>query len=231
MEEFDFKVQIKISDTRKSVYLSVEEDLVEVLVPQSISYDRIKDVIKKKSLWIKTKLKENASKPTFRKKEYISGESFLYLGKNYRLKIKEGDISSVKLIGGNLEVTTQTLQKNREDEVKKLLEDWYRNQAEKRLKEKTKRFSKIIGVHPKSVSIKQFKSRWGSCSAKGELSYNWRIILAPHHIVDYVVVHELCHLLEHNHSQRFWKNVEYFLPDWKERKNCLKNFNERNHNF
>ena len=231
MEEFDFKVQIKISDTRKSVYLSVEEDLVEVLVPQSISYDRIKDVIKKKSLWIKTKLKENASKPTIRKKEYISGESFLYLGKNYRLKVKEGDISSVKLIGGNLEVTTQTLQKNREDEVKKLLENWYRNQAEKRLKEKTKRFSKIIGVHPKSVSIKQFKSRWGSCSAKGELSYNWRIILAPHHIVDYVVVHELCHLLEHNHSQRFWKNVEYFLPDWKERKNCLKNFNERNHNF
>ena len=85
-----------------------------------------------------------------------------------------------------------------------------------------RRLSKVIGVSPKSVSIKNYKSRWGSCSSNGELTYNWRIILAPHRIVDYVVVHELCHLLEHNHSPKYWKHVEHYVPNWREHRDWLR---------
>ena len=96
-----------------------------------------------------------------------------------------------------------------------LLEGWYQRQADRLLKDKTDRLAKIVGVCPRSVSIKSYKSRWGSCSSNGELTYNWRIILAPHRIVDYVVLHELCHLLEHNHSARYWAHVERHAPGWR----------------
>ena len=78
-------------------------------------------------------------------------------------------------------------------------------------------------MEPRSVAVKDYKSRWGSCSAKGDISYNWKIVLAPHRIVDYVVVHELCHMLEHNHSSRYWKLVEKYVPDYRERRDWLKN--------
>lgn len=99
---------------------------------------------------------------------------------------------------------------------------WYKEHAEKRLKQKVGRYSKIIGVEPVSVGIKSFKSRWGSCSVKGEICFNWRIIIAPNRIVDYVVAHELCHMKRHDHSPVFWKCVERVIPDYLECKKFLK---------
>jgi predicted metal-dependent hydrolase len=110
-----------------------------------------------------------------------------------------------------------------QEQIKPLLGDRYQSHAEALLKERIKRFAKIVGVTPKSVSVKNYKSRWDSCSNRGEISFNSRIILAPHHIINYVVVHELCHLLEHNHSSRYWKLVEQHVPDWKDCRDCLKN--------
>ena len=110
-----------------------------------------------------------------------------------------------------------------ETTIKSLLVSWYRRHAELRLAEKTERWARIVGVIPNSVSVRDYKSRWGSCSTKGDVTYNWRIILAPHRIVDYVVIHELCHMLEHNHSPRYWKQVERHVPDWKERRDWLRN--------
>ena len=126
------------------------------------------------------------------------------------------------MVGGYLVAIVLNGEQNRQDVVKHLLENWYIRQAKRRLKEKTERLSKIVGVTPMSVSVKNYKSRWGSCSISGELTYNWRIILAPHRIVDYVVVHELCHLLEHNHSPRYWRHVEHHIPDWRNCREWLK---------
>jgi predicted metal-dependent hydrolase len=72
------------------------------------------------------------------------------------------------------------------------------------------------------VGVKEYKARWGSCSSSGDVTYNWRIIMAPHHIVDYIVVHELCHLLEHNHGPKYWKHVKSVVPDYKECREWLK---------
>ena len=133
------------------------------------------------------------------------------------------DNYSIKLSGGYLIVTVKKNEKNLKQSVKKLLEQWYQNQAERRLKQKTERLAKIVGVIPKSITVKNYKSRWGSCNTKGELTFNWRIILAPHYIVDYVVIHELCHLLEHNHSYKYWRHVENHVPNWKDCKSWLNN--------
>ena len=129
------------------------------------------------------------------------------------------------IIGGCLIATIDRNKSNSKNSPKVLLENWYKIKAEKKLTEKTDYFSKLIGVYPKSLTVKNYKSRWGSCSIKGDLSYNWRIILAPNHILDYVVVHELCHLLEHNHSKKYWQHVEDYFPEWKNSRNWLRQNN------
>lgn len=95
--------------------------------------------------------------------------------------------------------------------------------AQKRLAEKTTRFSEMLGVSPRSVSIKDLKTKWGSCSKNGDIAYNWKIIMASNNLVDYVVMHELCHLKELNHSARFWKLLDRHKPDWRECKFALAN--------
>ena len=85
--------------------------------------------------------------------------------------------------------------------------------------------SKIVGVSPVAIKIKDYKSRWGSCSVKGEISYNWRIVLAPYKVIDYVIFHELCHMLEHNHSYKYWDKVSQFVPDWRDCRDWLRNSN------
>ena len=178
-------------------------------------------MISKKTAWIRTKLKEQSERPCVQPKQYVSGETFAYLGKHYRLKVVSGKNSSVKLKKGYLVVTAPN-EENRHDTIRSLLENWYQAHAEVRLKDKSERLAKVVGVSPSSVAVKTYKSRWGSCSIKGDLTYNWKIILMPHRIIDYVVIHELCHLLEHNHSPQYWKHVERHIPDWKDCRRWLK---------
>lgn len=215
MEEFGFQVEVIRTRRKKSASIQLDGDLVKVSVPQSLSDKRVRELISKRSPWIKTKLKELSDRPNIKPKEYVSGETFPYLGKNYRLKVLNGSENSVRLKGGYF-ITTISNRDSQLSTVKSLLEDWYQTHADKRLREKTQRLASIVGVTPTSISTKPYKSRWGSCSVSGDITYNWKIILAPHCIVDYVVIHELCHLLEHNHSPRYWKHVERHVPDWRD---------------
>jgi predicted metal-dependent hydrolase len=214
---FDFPVEIIRTDRSKSASIEVIDGIVNVIVPQSISEKRIEDLIKARTTWIRQKLKLQASVVVPKAKEYVNGESFTYLGRNYRLKCVKSATGDVKLKNGYLNVPVADAM--REEKLtgflRTSLEQWYFSKALEKLKEKTKRYSEILGVKPISVSIKEYKSRWGSCSTNGEVTYNWRIIIAPHHIVDYIVVHELCHLLEHNHGPKYWKHVESVVPDYR----------------
>jgi predicted metal-dependent hydrolase len=107
--------------------------------------------------------------------------------------------------------------------VRNALVRWYKHHAEVKLREKVDRYAQQIGVEPSGVGIRTFKSRWGSCTAKGNLEFNWKIIMAPNRIVDYVVMHELCHLIHHDHSPMFWKTLESLFPSYQESRNALKN--------
>ena len=91
---------------------------------------------------------------------------------------------------------------------------WYKRQAEQKLTEKVNRFAPKVGIEPAEVGIRTFKSRWGSCTAKGKLAFNWPIMIAQNGMVDYVVIYELCHLLRHDHSPAFWREVERVMPDY-----------------
>jgi predicted metal-dependent hydrolase len=221
MEGFGFQVEVLRTGRKKSASIQLDGNLVKVSVPQTLSDKRVRDLITQRTPWIKTKLSELSERPTPKPKEYVSGEAFPYLGKNYRLKVVQGAGCSARLKGGHF-IATIPQKGEPQSLVKDLLSEWYSSHAEMRLRDKTERLANIVGVTPSSIGIKTYKSRWGSCSVKGAITYNWKIILAPHRIVDYVVVHELCHLLEHNHSVRYWKHVERFVPDWRDCRDWLR---------
>ena len=219
---FDFPFETIRTDRVKSASIDVEDNLVKVTVPKNLSDERIEELIKGRILWIKQKLALQATAIISKPKEYVDGEAFAYLGRNYRLKCANGTEESVKLRSGYLNVTTKNGKRNSEY-IKAAIEQWYRTKALSRLIDKTRRYSAILKVEPTSINLKDYKAMWGSCSPKGVVSYNWRIILAPHKIVDYIVVHELCHLIEPNHSSKYWKQVRSVIPDYENSKEWLKN--------
>jgi len=221
----DFPVEvIRTSRRTKTASIKIVDQRIQVIVPKDFSQDKVDSLLKKKAVWIREKLRIHSQIIPLKPKEYVSGESFAYLGKNYRLKLTESGSETLKFIGNRfvLGIGENHLDDKKDAFVKAQLECWFKKHAEKRLKEKTKRYAKILGVKPNSISVKSYKSRWGSCSTNGDISFNWKIIIAPHHIVDYVVVHELNHMIEHNHSPKFWRGVERVIPDYRECKEWLK---------
>ena len=204
----------------KTVSIKIVDGSVYATVPDKMSSFRIGELIKKRKLWIKRKLIEESKIVISKPKEYVSGESFTYLGKNYRLKVISNSQSDVKLIGGYIEVSVP--KKLKKNTIRESLLEWYQTHAIERLTEKTKRYAKIIGVSPKIISVRDYKSQWGSCSRDSKISYNWRLIIAPHNVVDYVVVHELCHLLEFNHTKNYWRHVSNNFREYKKSRDWLR---------
>lgn len=215
LDQLEFPIEVIRTNRKKSASVQVVDRQVQVIIPKDLSDQRLEKVVLDKAPWIRDKLRKQAMLKPNKAKEYVSGESFAYLGRNYRLKVIQGSSEAVKLTQGKLAVGADC-------DVKQELVDWYIQHAEKRLKEKVERFSKVIGVEPRSVNVKDYKSRWGSCSVHGDISFHWAIIMAPHYIVDYVVVHELCHMHQHNHSPEFWQEVEKVIMNFRSCREWLK---------
>lgn len=220
----DFPLKITRTQRKKTASIKVEAGRVQVIIPHALSHEKLQQLLAKKALWIQQKIQLQAEYQPIRSKTYVSGESFAYLGKHYRLKLIADSSDSVKLKNGYfvLGVAGCGSIEAQEDSIKTQLQQWYCSHASERLEEKTHRYAKSMGLTVKQITVKSYKSRWGSCSADGNISYNWKIIMAPHLIVDYVVVHELSHILHYNHSPDFWKCVARYLPDYKDRREWLK---------
>ncbi len=216
----DLSIEVVRTKRRKTASIKVIDGLVQAIVPDQLSDGRVEALIQKRTPWIRKKLREQSQIVTPKPKEYVSGESFTYLGRNYRLKVSRGTDPKVKLNGGYLEVGLP--KKPKDGDIRSALAEWYEQHALDRLTEKTSRYAGIMGVSPNSITVRDYKARWGSCSSKGEISYNWRIIIAPHHIVDYVVVHELCHLKHPNHSPAYWRSVRREVSDYEVFREWLK---------
>ena len=205
-------IEVVRTKRKKTASIKVIDGSVQVIVPDQLSNARVQEIIQTRTSWIRRKLREQSQAVTPKPKEYVSGESFTYLGRNYRLKVLSGGNREAKLFGGYLEMGVS--KNSKKSDIRNALTDWYERHALERLVEKTKRYAGIMSVSPNSVSVRGYKSRWGSCSSNGDISYNWRIIIAPHQIVDYLVVHELCHLEHPNHSPAYWKTVKRVIPDY-----------------
>ena len=145
-------------------------------------------------------------------KKYISGESHFYLGRQYRLKLLKGSKSSVKLKGKFIEIVH-----SEKDDPKASLEDWYLKHAFKKFDEYAQphidHFRKH-GVQPSEIVIRKMPTRWGSCTPKGKIILNPELIKAPKGCIEYVIVHELCHLVHHNHTQKFIELQQREFPHW-----------------
>ena len=208
-----FIAEVIRTNRRKSADIKVEEGAVSVVVPISTSVEKIDELLSSKRQWIKQKINLHKEMTPPSDKQFISGEAFSYLGRNYRLKVMHGSFSPVRLVNGRLVVTVPQ-DANQPHIIRNAIVRWYKRQAEQKLIEKVKRLAPAVGVHIPNVGVKTFKSRWGSCTPKGNLEFNWQIMMAPNRMVDYVVIHELCHLLRNDHSPEFWSEVVRVMPDY-----------------
>lgn len=210
-------VEIKYS-RRRTLYLRVvSEDCIEIRSPFGISDKKLLDFISKNEVWIKNQL--NKTSNSSRIKLYNDGEIFYFLGKSYRLKVS---IAHKNLAYLNEADDTIRLECKNSDNVKDILADWYKLEAKCHIQGRVNYYENIIGVKAGRISIKNQRTIWGSCSTKGNLNFNLKLIMMPQDIIDYVVVHEICHLIYFNHSKEFWKRVEEIIPDYVERKKYLK---------
>jgi predicted metal-dependent hydrolase len=222
----DFNYQVIRRPRRKTASITIKPDnTVTVVVPASVTDKQIVHFLQRKTPWIQNTLHFNLhSRPSYSPKEYVTGESFLYLGKKYRLKVNIGGQRPVKLIRGefHVHVLPRLSPQEIQDSVFLQLSQWYRDHAAQHLRVKTNKISKLIGVSPNRICVKSYKSRWGSCSNRGVISFNWKIIMAPPAIVEYVIIHELCHLKHLNHSKTYWNLVARVIPDFRQRRKWLK---------
>ena len=218
-----------IRSNRKTMGISIDHDKnLIVRSPKNTADKKIKEVLKKKTGWILDKLKEMEKiKSAPKEKEFMTGEKLSYLGRRYRLEVSEADISKVevKLYQGKFIINYPQDLKNeveRKKEIRNALIEWYREHAKEKIKERVEKYKDKLDVEPNNIVVKKQKKRWGSCSSKGNLNFNWKIVMAPMSIVDYLVVHELTHLVHDNHSKEFWATVGSIVHDVKDKREWLK---------
>lgn len=209
---------------RKTLEISVEPDTsISVLAPFEVSDTAIREKIKKRARWIiRQQIYFTNFLPLMPKKEYVSGESFRYLGYQYRLKVIESKNVSFNVVDKRLIVTVNNI--NNKDQIKKLIENWYLLQAKqyflKRLEKLWSLFSKDMQPFP-PLLLRKMTKRWGSYTRSGKILLNIDLIQAPSHCIDYVIAHELCHIFHRNHSSEFFALLKNIMPDWQLRKERL----------
>ena len=199
---------------------------VVVNAPEDAERSDIHEAVMKRAKWIHDALKEFRSHLQYvQPKEYVSGEMQFYLGKRYVLKVVEDSdaISNVKMQCGKLMVTLKHFDENKKASTKNLVSSWYKARAKHIFHER------LSALLPKTTWVKEVPNfrvlpmtkQWGSCSIKGNLMLNPHLVKAPKECIDYVILHELCHIAEHNHSERFWRLLASVMPHWKEVKSRL----------
>ncbi|SHK30574.1 M48 family metallopeptidase [Paramaledivibacter caminithermalis] len=204
---------------RKTSSLIVERDgKVKLIVSEDLSTQRIEELLEGKRYWIHSKRAQwedlNASRVN---RQFRSGQGFLYLGSSYRLEVTEKTDKDLKLYRGRF-----YLRKSKLNEADELFKSFYKEKGLKKIQERIEIYKRQMGVNPKNIRIMELKNRWASCSDEGNLNFHWKCVLAPITIIDYIVVHELAHLIYKDHSDEFWNTVDKVMPDYLKRKQWLR---------
>ncbi|MCH2229651.1 MAG: M48 family metallopeptidase [Crocinitomicaceae bacterium] len=212
---------------RKTLGIEVHPDLsVWAMAPLKVSLKDIKEKMLKRSSWIvRQRQFFEQFLPRTPERQYVSGETHLYLGRRYVLRIRKGRLDQVKLKGSEL-VVTYTADKSR-NHIKQLMTAWYYNHASKKFDEKIKKALekfKSFNIEKPIFEIRRMKNRWGSCTPKGKIILNPELIKSPGRCIDYVIMHEMCHLINPNHGKEFYALQDEINPDSVRWKNRLEQF-------
>lgn len=211
-----------IKKNRKTISIRIDDQgNVLVSCPLYINDKMVKELVESKAVWISSKLDEIESAK--RSREDLNTISFL--GRSYKVNIHELDQDIIKIIleDNSLEIyVSNKLKEKKEEYIKDSIVKWYRERAREVFEERIKYYSLKLGVSPNRITIKDQSTRWGSCSSKGNINLNYRVVMAPMEIIDYLIVHELSHMVHLNHSKDFWRLVESILSDYQDRKAWLK---------
>jgi predicted metal-dependent hydrolase len=174
--------------------------------------------VREKRLWIYTKLAEkDALVPPAAKKKFVSGEGFPYLGRSYRLLLVDEQDMPVKLEQGRFKMLRDATARGRDHMIR-----WYSERGQPWLHKRTERYQRRVGVEVTGVTVQDLGFRWGSCGKGGRLFFHWRTLMLPPPVIEYVVVHELVHLIEAHHTPAFWARVESAMPDYAKRKQWMR---------
>jgi hypothetical protein len=213
------KIDSIIRSKRRSIGLEIARDArLIVRAPKHVSLSLIEDVVYKKRTWIvKKQCLVRKRLDAITPKEFVQGEKFLYLGNEYQLTIiNDKDVPFI-FRDDRFQLSIHHLH-----DVRNLFLNWYRNEARWVIEERVRLYSSLSLLQYNRINITGAQRQWGSCGAHGSLNYTWRLIMAPLTVIDYVVVHELVHIKERNHSQRFWSKVSETVPDYRDRRDWLK---------
>jgi predicted metal-dependent hydrolase len=210
---------------QKTVAVAVDPlDGVRVRAPGDTPIARLDDIVHRKARWILQRQRRHEDlPPPPSPREFVSGETFGYLGRQYRLKLERtaNPNDCVRIAEGRLIVPVARKESSRGRPRERLVA-WYRERACARLPERVAAWSTTLGLEPSSVLIREPKKRWGSADANGNLRFNWRIIQAPARLIDYVVAHELVHLAHTDHTRDFWSTLGRTMPDYEARREALR---------
>jgi len=211
---------IRSKRRRRTISLQIKEDgKVVIHAPYHTPKWEIEKFIKEKQSWVVQKISEKEKQIKEVEKTFRPGEKFYYLGEWYPLEIHESNQKKppLKLSFGNF-----ILDKDHIGGARDLFIKWYMREAKEKIVGRVDYYSRKLRLFPRGIRITNARSRWGSCSRDNRLSFSWRIIMASLAIIDYILIHELVHIREKNHSKRFWSTLESILPDYRKYRLWLK---------
>ena len=209
---------------RKTADIVIEPDgRVIVRAPEHVPDARIEDIVEAKRLWIYKNLAEwrdlNATRVL---REYRNGEGFLYLGRSYRLLLVGDQDEPLILKGGRFRLRRDIVDRGEVPAARQAFRDYFVSRGRERIAQRVGYFAPKVGVVPGKVTVRDLGNRWASCAPSGNLAFHWKCMMAPPRIIDYIVVHELCHRHHLDHSDAFWNEVDKVMPDSHERKEWLR---------
>jgi len=214
----ELSFELRESARRRTVEITIERDGSLVLAtPPEVPVEKLEHIVDQRRFWIYSKLiqKESLRTPA-EQKTYLPGEGFHYLGRSHRLKLVDEAQTPLRLHQSRFE-----LLRSRQQDGRELFTQWYRTHLKSQLEAIVALFSDRVGATPQSIQIRELGNRWGSCNPKGDLYFHWRVALLPRPMIEYVVVHEMIHLVQPSHNRDFWDRVERIILDWETRKDWL----------
>jgi len=219
-EDFRYDI-VRSRHRRRTIAICIERDgRVVVRAPAKTARDALYQFVQEKRPWIKKKLLQVRQEQTHaHSRAFVSGETFFYLGDSYPLKVTHSANGGppLALISGEFQLNELF-----KGDRKALFVAWYKKQAETLIRQRIDRYREVMDIPSVQARITSAKYQWGGCSSRDRITFSWRIVLVPLPMVDYVVVHELAHLRERNHSSNFWKIVEAIFPDYRVRRQWLR---------